>query len=455
MSQLPKIINIWKKFSTGSISRQIFSAALTVAFMSVFVKIISILKELVVAWRFGTGDELDAFLIAWLVPDVILNVIANSFNAALIPTYIQVREQQGIKAAQKLFSGAIIFSSIVLIATVIIVILTAPFYLPVIASGFSPKKLALTFSLLNVIAPIILLFGIVNTWSAILNAGERFALAAIVPVTTHVVGIFLLLLFKDWGVYALAAGLIGGAAIEMGFMGIALKRQGVSLLPRWYGFDPYLKQVAGQYAPMIIAAFIICSASLVDKSMAAMLSPGSVSALSYANRLIASPISLMSTALSTALVPYFSKMVATEDWLGLRRIFNQYIKIILIGTIPITLFFVFGSEPIVKIFFERGSFTAQDTHIVAQIQALYALQIPFYLIDILSIRLITSMRMNQILIVFFGCNLLIDIILNYTFMQWIGIKGIALSTSGVYLFSSIALQLMARRKINQQLAQKI
>lgn len=455
MSKLQKITNIWKKFSTGSISRQIFSAALTVAFMTAFVKIVSVLKELVVAYRFGTGDELDAFLIAWLVPDLILNVIANSFNAALIPTYIQAREQQGIKAAQKLFSGAIIFSSLLLLTTVIIVIVTAHIYLPIIASGFSPQKLELTFSLLNVIAPIILLFGIVNTWSAILNAGERFALAAITPVTTHVVGIFLLLLFKDWGVYALAAGLLGGAAIEMIFIGIALKRQGISLRPRWYGFDPYLKQVASQYAPMIIAAFIICSASLVDKSMAAMLSPGSVSSLSYANRLIASPISLMSTALSTALVPYFSKMVATEDWLGLRRTLNQYVKIIFIATVPITLFFVFCSEPLVKIFFERGSFTAQDTHIVAQIQALYAFQIPFYLIDILSIRLITSMRMNQILIVFFGCNLLIDIILNYTFMQWIGIKGIALSTSGVYLFSSIALQLMARRKINQHLAHKI
>ncbi|MBD2138461.1 polysaccharide biosynthesis C-terminal domain-containing protein [Anabaena sp. FACHB-1237] len=449
--QSKTLFNYWKKLTSGSINRQIFGASVTVAFMTALVKIVSVLKELVIAWRFGIEDKLDAFLIAWLVPDIILNVIAYSFNSALIPTYIKVREQDGMKAAKKLFHGASILSFFILMITITILIITAPIYLPIIASGFSHDKLHLTFSLLRVIAPIILISGIVSTWSAVLNAEESFALAAIVPIIGNIIGIFLLFFFKDWGIYSLVAGFLVSPLIDMFFIAIALKRRNISVLPKWYGFDDHLKQVVSQYAPMIIAAFIICSAGLVDKSMAAMLSPGSVSSLNYANRLIASPISLISIALSTAVVPYFSKMIANENWLELRRTFEQYTKAIVITTLPITIFFLFSSQLIVKIFFERGSFTAQDTNDVAQIQALYALQIPFYIINILSIRLITAMKSNQILIYFFGSNLIINIGLNYLFIQWIGIKGIALSTSCMYLFSSLAMLSMARRKIHQQI----
>jgi putative peptidoglycan lipid II flippase len=451
MRQLQKLIDIWKNLTSGSLSRKIFGAATTVALLTAIVKFVSVFKELFIAWRFGTGDDLEAFLIALLVPSFIINVIANSFNSALVPTYIQVREQEGIKAAQKLFSGASIWSAGILALTIAIVLSTAPLYLPLIASGFSSQKLSLTFSLLCITAPIILLSGIASTWAAVLNAGERFALASVVPVTSHVVGILFLLIFKSWGIYALAGSLLCGAGIEMVVIGAALKRQGISLRPRWYGFDTYLKQVAGQYSPMIVAAFIICSASLVDQSMAAILLPGSVAALNYGNRLIASPISLMSIALSTVLVPYFSKMVANKDWSNLHRTLRQWIGIILVVTVPMTIFFIVFSEPIVHILFERGEFTTQNTHLVAEIQSLYALQIPFYTINILAIRLITSMQLNHLLIWFFGCSLLINISLNYLFMQWIGIKGIALSTSCVYLFSSFLLLWFAHRKIKNNL----
>ena len=451
MRQLQKLIDIWKNLTSGSLSRKIFGAATTVALLTAMVKFVSVFKELFIAWRFGTGDDLEAFLIALLVPSFIINVIANSFNSALVPTYIQVREQEGIKAAQKLFSGASIWSAGILALTIAIVLSTAPLYLPLIASGFSSQKLSLTFSLLCITAPIILLSGIASTWAAVLNAGERFALASVVPVTSHVVGILFLLIFKSWGIYALAGSLLCGAGIEMVVIGAALKRQGISLRPRWYGFDTYLKQVAGQYSPMIVAAFIICSAGVVDQSMAAILLPGSVAALNYGNRLIASPISLMSIALSTVLVPYFSKMVANKDWSNLHRTLRQWIGIILVVTVPMTIFFIVFSEPIVYILFERGEFTTQNTHLVAEIQSLYALQIPFYTINILAIRLITSMQLNHLLIWFFACSLLLNISLNYLFMQWIGIKGIALSTSCVYLFSSFSLLWFAQRRIKNNL----
>ena len=133
---MQKFLNTWKKLTSGSINRKILGAAITVAVFAILVKLTAVVKELVVAWRFGTGDALDAFLIALLVPAFIITVVAESFNAALIPTYIRVRDQEGTKAAQRLFSGTTVWSMGLLGITAILIVLTAPLYLPYIASGF-------------------------------------------------------------------------------------------------------------------------------------------------------------------------------------------------------------------------------------------------------------------------------------------------------------------------------
>jgi putative peptidoglycan lipid II flippase len=433
--RLQSLLNYWKKLTSGSINRQILGAALTVGLFTASVKLASTGKELVVAHKFGTGDDLDAFLIALVLPFFIVNVVAGSFNAALIPSYIQVREQEGKKAAQRLFSGAAIGSLGLLIITTILMVVSAPLYLPKIAAGFSAEKLNLTFQLLCVTAPLVLLSGMITLWSAVLNAGERFALAAVSPIITPIVSILLLLIFKPWGIFALPIGLVCGAVLELVVLGTALNRQGISLRPKWYGFDTHLRRVAAQYAPMIAGSFLMCSTSLVDQSMAAILSPGSVSALNYGNKVIAIPISLTTTALSTAVIPYFSKMVARNDWTGLRRTLLKFMQIAFVITMALTGFLIVFSELIVQILFQRGSFTVRDTHLVAQIQSCFALQIPFYVVGILFVRLISAIKANHVLMYGSAINLIANVSLNYIFMQKIGIAGIALSTSCVYAIS--------------------
>jgi putative peptidoglycan lipid II flippase len=200
---------------------------------------------------------------------------------------------------------------------------------------------------------------------------------------------------------------------------------------------------------MIAGAFLMCSTGLVDQSMAAMLPSGSVASLNYGNRIISLPITIANTALSTAVIPYFSKMVAREDWTSVRHTLKQYLGLIFALSIPLTGLIILFSEPIVQILLQRGSFTASDARLVAQIQAGYAFQIPFYIASVLVVRLISAMRYNQILMWGSAGNLIANIGLNYLFMQWLGVSGIALSTSGVYLFSFLFLFFMATQKLKQ------
>ncbi|OKH53214.1 virulence factor MviN [Calothrix sp. HK-06] len=446
-----KLLIFWKNQTNASVNRKIFSAAIAVGLFTALVKVVAIIKEVVVAWRFGTGNELDAFLIALTIPSFIINLVGGSLSSALIPVYIKVLEQKGLKAAQRLFSGVTICSLGFLSIAVIFILSTAPMYLPWMASGFNSEKLNLTFYFLCALSPFILLSSLVIIWSSILNAREHFALAAFSPIVTPAISIALLLWFKSWGIFALVAGLFLGTVLEIVALGIGLRHQGISLFPKWHGFDNDLRQVFSQYIPMMAGAFLLSSAIIVDQAMAAMLSPGSVAVLNYSNRAIASPMSLITTALGSAVVPYFSKMIAVEDWTGLRQTFKKYLWLIFITTAPLAGMFIIFSQPIVQLLFQRGSFRLEDTYIVAETQSFFALQIPFYIANLLLIKLVISMQMSNILKWVSGFALILNIILNYFFMQWFGIKGIALSTSCVYLFSFLYLLVFANKQITQKI----
>lgn len=441
----------WGVWSKQSVNRRIFAAMLTVGSLTLVVKLAATARELVAAYQFGTGDALDAFLIAFLLPSFAIVVVAESFNAALMPTYIQVREHEGQEAAQRLFSNAMVWSTVSLTAVSVLLALLAPYILPVIASGFGPEKLALTYSLFYLFLPAVIINGLAVIWRAVLNAGERFALAAISPIMTPVAAVAgLLLAGEAWGIYAFVAGTLGGFALEAGILAWSLKLKGFSLIPRWNGIYPAMRQVIDQCVPMIAGAFVMSSTFLVDQSMAAMLGSGSVSALNYGNKVVALLTGVGSLALSTAVLPYFSRMVATGDWSGVRHTLKTYTRLILLATVPLTLLLAFFSEPLVSLLFQRGAFTTEDTRLVGQIQALFVLQIPFYMLSMLVVRLISSFRANKLLLWGAAINLPLNIALNYGFMRWFGVAGIALSTSVVVFISLcyltfVLLRLMRKR----------
>ena len=416
--------------------RKIFNAAASVAACSALAGFASTAKELAVARWFGRGDALDAFLIAFLLPSFLVNLVAGSFNAAMIPTFIQVREREGKEAAQRLFSGVMVVSLGLLVGVSVVVGVLAPYFLPLMGSGFSPAKLMLTRRLLYALLPFIALSGLAVAWTAILNAGEHFGLPALSAILTPLSIIaFLLLLGKAWGIYTLALGTVTGVGLQAAVLGWLLRERGIRLEPRWYGWDPNLRKVIGQYAPALAGTLLMGSTELVDQSMAAMLEPGSVAALNYARKIVSLFIVVGATPLGTAALPYFSQMVANQDWSGCRHTLKVYSRLIVLVTVPITLGLVVFSHPLIRIVFQRGAFTAADTGVVSRVQAFLSLQIPFYFLSNLGVRLVSALKRNWVLMVIAGVNMVVNIILNLILMRYIGVAGIALSTSFVYLVS--------------------
>ena len=189
--------------------------------------------------------------------------------------------------------------------------------------------------------------------------------------------------------------------------------------------------------------------TLVDQAMATPLGQGSVSALNYGIKLSSLILQTGALAVGTAVLPYFSRMIAHEDWRGVRSTLRAYLGLTLLTSAFMSLFLILFSTPLVRLLFERGAFTAEDTALVSQIQAFYALQIPFYIGGIIMVRLISAMKANYLLTLATIMNFALNVVLNYLFIGLLGVAGIALSTSFVYLasftFVSVAVTWRLRR----------
>jgi len=416
--------------------RGIVNVTLTVAALTAVVKAGSVFKELVIAGRFGTSDDLDAFLISVLVPSATITIIAGSFSAAFIPLYIRLRQHEGEKVAQNLLREVMGWALPLLALTTALIIAGAPIYLPVIGSGFTIEKLHLTFVLLCLNAPIVMLSGMAVIWSAALNTEGHFALSAISPLGISILTILLLWLAPSGRSFALIGGVVGGAAFEMFLLGLALRRKGFSLYPRWPRLSPNVRRLARQYGPVMGGAIVMSGNSVIDQAMAAMLPAGSVAVLSYGNRVVQFCIMLSAAALGTTLIPYFSRLAADRKWDELNRIVHRSLRLTLLLTVPLALLLFFCSEPLVNLLFRRGAFTASDAHTVGKVQAFYALQIPSFIAGTIVVRLIQSIQANRILLWVASINLIMNISLNFLFMRWLGVAGIALSTAVVFLFST-------------------
>lgn len=432
------LVEGWREWNRGSVDRKIFSAAVTVGVIAVVVAAGMVARELTIAAWYGTHDPVDAFLIAWALPNFVVWSLNGSFTSAVIPTFVQVRDTEGRAAAQRLLSQIMTMSLVLLAAIVVGLAFLGVWILPIMGSGFSEEKLLLTTRLFYILLPLIMIQGLASMWASILNAGERFAVAAISPVLEPITVVAAISLAGGaWGIYALAFSSTAGFTAQLILLGITLKRNGWNLRPRWRGMDKYSKQVAEQYFPMLAGTLLHNSCLLIDQAMAASLSAGSVAALSYGNKMVGGLQMVGSMALGTAVMPYFAGYVAAGNRDGLRKTFRNYTGLALLLTVPISVGVILFTEPITQFIFERGLFTAKDTQLVCRVQAMYMIEFPFFSITILGIRLLSATLRNDIFFKICLVNTVLNVALNYSLMRVMGVAGIALSTSLVYAFDAI------------------
>jgi putative peptidoglycan lipid II flippase len=405
--------------------------ALLVSALTVAVKVMGAAKIAISAKVLGTGDELDSYLVAFLVPSILSDVLAGSLTPALMPVLAkETGYQRGGSGANRVFFLAClgVFGLVMLIAAG-----TASWVLPGIAHGFSTSKLRFTRSLLLLMVPMVPLSGLSAMWRAILNHQGRFALSAGSPLVTPLLASAFLLSTNGRGIHALALGTVLGAAAEASLLGAGLVLTGASILPRIRLDFSIRRWLSSGYVPVLVASILGAGSSVIDQTIAAGLGTGSVSVLNLGTRLVTVLVAIGPASMATVVMPRFSKLVADGDRVRLRHLAGVSTLVGMLLMIPVTMVGVWSSKPLAELAFARGSSMPDPIGLIAAVQALSFLQLPFVMgTAVLSRLLISAHKTRQLLLISLSA-LVLKVVIGLSLAHVMGIEGLSLSMSCVQL----------------------
>lgn len=424
----------------------VVSGFLLVAMLTMVGKVVAFAKDAVVAAKLGTADDLDAFMLVFGFFSFATTVLAGGLPEAFVPAYADLRERRGQRRADRLGVQCAVWHVGVLMLCGLALMLAAPGLIAWATPGFSAEKQALAVRLQAGLLPFLLCFGLAHHLSAWLRAGKSFLVAAASPLLVPL-GIVtaLLLAGEKVDAWTLVAGTVWGSVAHVAVLLLAharrLPRGGGS--GRWWRcclrhWEPGVRRVLRNAAPFLVGGVAFGSAAVVDQTMAAWLSAGSVAVLSYSDKLCMVVLAVTASPAADVLFPHFSQMVAQRDWDGLRRRLFTSVALILSAALPMTLILCVFAPWIVSLLFERGAFGPQDTQRVAEVLRFAAFQIPFYILGTVAARVAVSLQAARLMLTIAFSALAANAGLNWLLMQRMGTAGIALSTVIVHLLCAFA-----------------
>ncbi|MBM4465612.1 MAG: murein biosynthesis integral membrane protein MurJ [Chloroflexi bacterium] len=339
-------------------------------------KALGFVREVVIAYAFGTSAELDAYYAAFNLPDLLYALIPGGALASVfIPVlagYLTKEDQAG---AWELASAVVNAVFLVVALLGLAIALAAPILVPrVLAPGFSPAQQALTVDLIRLVLLSTLIFGMSGVATGVLHAHQHFLLPAIAPVLYNL-GIIggALFLAPDMGVYGLAAGVATGAAMHLAIQMPALIRHGVRWMPTLGFSSAGFREVVRLIGPRILTIGVVRLNYLVMTNLASRLGEGSVSALNYGWLVMQLPESIIGTAIGIAVFPTLSELAAKGQREALRSTLSGALRAVFALTIPAAVGLVVLGRPLIQLLFQRGAFGVESTEAVRWALQFYAL----------------------------------------------------------------------------------
>lgn len=385
-------------------------------------------KVMVTARFFGAGDQLDAFVIAFLLPAFFTDIVAGSFGASFVPAFIRVRTERGEAAARMFVRNGLALLLAEMLAVTAILAAIGWWILPWLGSSFSGDKLKLTYSLFVILILWMPMSAFIAVWRSVLHAHNAFALAAAIPLTTPLATIALLYTATGrWGIYVLCWGTLAGVAAEALLLTWAVRSLGMPVLPAWRGWTPEMSAIRGQYVPLLAGSMLTALSPLIDQAVAASLGSGTVSALAYGTKLASVLAALGATAIATAILPEFSRLAAARDWSHLRHTVRVHFAVIALVSAPLVAVAAWLSGPIVHTFFEGGAFDASAGKIVTTVQQWSLLQVPFAILFVVLGRLTVAVSETTVLIHAALITVLATLAGDLFLARWAGIAGIPMA----------------------------
>jgi putative peptidoglycan lipid II flippase len=422
----------------------LFKAASTVSLLTLASRITGLVRELLVAATFGASGLTDAFNVAFRIPNLFRRLFAEgAFSQAFVPTLAHSKERDGDAATHRLIDSVATLLAWILLATCVIGVIAAPVLVWALASGFkqTPHSFDATVVMTRWMFPYIGFMSLVALSSGVLNTWKRFAVPAATPVLLNLCMIAAAWLGAPWfgrhgiePIYAMSAGVIMGGVLQLGVQIPVLARLG--LLPRigvtWSRVraawsDPGTRHVARMMAPALLGVGVAQVSLLINTQIASWLPTGSVTWLTYADRLMEFPTAMLGVALGVVLMPQLAAARAGNDPQRYSAMLDWGLRLVVLLAVPSSIALLLFAKPLVATVFHYGAFKDSDVPQVALALAGYGVG----LLGLVAIKVLASgfyasqdMRTPVRIAV---VVLVITQLLNIVLVPWLRHAGLALS----------------------------
>jgi murein biosynthesis integral membrane protein MurJ len=393
------------------------------------------LRDVLMARYFGLGAELDAFVVASVVPMFLVAVLSVPLSTSIVPGFLRVRERFSMFAAQALVRKIGLFYLVCAVVLAGILGLMGSYLLDMVGwTAQHPDKAALTQVLILWMLGIFVISGLITLANGLLNAMGHSVVPAAAQVIVPLVAIAGLLVFgRSHGVLAVAVAMLAGQLINLFIVHLVLTKQGVALWSLRSGYPDSVddavspRPFVGQYLPLVVAAIFMQFALPVATAMAAALPEGSVAALGLGSKMTVFMTGLIGAAIASVVLPYFSQQMAQNRLLDARRELSFLLLAGTIVAIPFTLMLHIVSEPLVRLVFEGGLFKSADAEVVSRVMAYGVLQLPFFVVNMILLKFAIASHHSGRVMLAALVGLVVLMGLSMMLMNRMGAPGLALA----------------------------
>jgi putative peptidoglycan lipid II flippase len=416
--------------------------------------VLGLVREIVAAYYFGIKGPINAFQVAFLVPNTIRALVADAaLSSAFVPVFSELLEKGDRKRAWRVASTLFWLLLLGLGGLTALFIVVAPWLMPAIFPAYDKSLLT---GLSQVLFPIVALLGVSGIVVGILNSYEHFTVPALTPVFWNLAIIAGLAIgvpragTTDGKLYVYAVSILVGTIVQVLLPFPWLRGRDDRLRLLIDIRDPMVKQVFKLMVPVTLGLGLINVNALVDGLFAANLIDPEVAptAIDKAFRLYMLPQGMFSVAVATVLFPALARLATRNDMPAFRHTVAMGLRQISFLLVPASFFLAVLAEPITRVIYQRGQFTPGQTPIVAGALAAFCFGLTFNGAMLMLNRAFFSLQMPWLPTAVALANLALNAAFDAVFYR-LGVWGIPLSTSLVNVAGTAALLWLLRRRIGR------
>lgn len=339
-------------------------------------RVLGMLRDTVIAFRFGQNELTDAYRAAFQLPDLLFFMVAGgALSSSLMPVFSGYWERGQKDEAWRVFS--IVASVMVSLTSLLVLVLiaVAPWAVALMFPGFEPYRLELTTHMTRIVLPAQVCFLMGGLMMATLYARKHFLVPALGPNIYNLGIIFGGLVLALWlGVAGLAWGALLGAFVGSVVLPlIAMRRLGSAFRLEFNWRHEGAREVFRLMLPVMFGLSLPGIYMLILRVFASWLPAGAISALDNANRQMQAPLGIIGQGVALAIFPALTTLAAREQWGALRATLRQGLRLVWFLTAPATALLLVLAEDISRVLLQYGKFTPADTQLVASALRAFAL----------------------------------------------------------------------------------